>query len=232
MAPTPREHHPRLQGSHDRPVNHGGSWTPGAEGTSPRRGHRARAASVPAFEREGPLCILPRNASASTLTKRAPSALGVTASSCHTGSTGSSRPPGPSAPPCDIRATRMEPASGGLLPTRQHAPACQRQAGPGAAVPLRGSWRTGAGAFVASGGRPHRLPDEAPTAGRHHTPLLHRAGTLTARGIPGASTTGEPHEVSWHLRSRRETSAISAPPSGGRVEGTRGEPSAFSSGEG
>jgi hypothetical protein len=80
-------------------------------------------------------------------------------------------------------------------------------------VPLRGTRCAGAGAFVTSGGRPHRLPNEAPAAGRHHAPALHRAGILTACGVPGASASGKPHEVSRRLRSRRAPAAISGPPS-------------------
>ena len=45
----------------------------------------------------------------------------------------------------------------------------------------------GTGAFVTSGGWPHRLPHEAPAAGRHDAPALHRAGAVTASGFPGAS---------------------------------------------
>jgi hypothetical protein len=101
----------------------------------------------------------------------------------------------------------------------QHALACQRQAGTGAAMPLRGAWRTGAGASVTSRGRPHRLSHEAPAAGRHHAPALHRAGTVTACGVPGACTSGKPHEVPRSLRSRRQTAAISGPPSGGDERG-------------
>jgi hypothetical protein len=52
----------------------------------------------------------------------------------------------------------------------------EKQAGSGAAMPLRSTRGVGAGAFVTSGGRPHRLADEAPAARRHHAPLLHRAG--------------------------------------------------------
>jgi hypothetical protein len=78
---------------------------------------------------------------------------------------------------------------------------------------LRGARRAGAGAFVTSGGRPHRLADEAPAARRHHAPALHRAGILTTCGVLGASASGKPHEVSWRLRSRRESAAISAAPS-------------------
>ena len=37
-------------------------------------------------------------------------------------------------------------------------------------MPLRGTRCSGAGALVASGGRPHRLADEAPAARRHHAP--------------------------------------------------------------
>ena len=102
---------------------------------------------------------------------------------------------------------------------RQHAFAWQRQAGPGAAMPLRGAWRTGAGAFVTSGGRPHRLSHEAPAAGRHHAPALHRAGTFTACGVPGACASGKPHEVPRRLCSRLQTAAISGPPSGGDERG-------------
>ncbi len=95
--------------------------------------------------------------------------------------------------------------AGGLLPACQHAPSRQRQAGPGAAVPLRGARCAGAGAFVTSGGRPHRLANEAPAARRHHAPALHRAGTVTACGVPGACASGEPHEVSWRQVRRRRT---------------------------
>jgi hypothetical protein len=83
-----------------------------------------------------------------------------------------------------------------LVPcTRPYAPAGERQAGAGAAMPLRGTRCAGAGAFVTSGGRPHCLPHEAPAAGRHDAPALHRAGTVTACGVPGASASGKPHPI-------------------------------------
>jgi hypothetical protein len=113
--------------------------------------------------------------------------------------------------------------AGRLLPACQDAPACQRQAGAGAAVPLWGAWRAGAGAPVANGGGPHRLAHEAPAAGRHHAPALHRAGTVTACGVPGTSASGKPHEVPRRLCSRRAIAAISAPPSGSGG-GERGAP--------
>jgi hypothetical protein len=75
---------------------------------------------------------------------------------------------------------------GGILPARQYAPACERQAGIGAAV------------------------------------ALHRAGIFTACGVPGASASGKPHEIPRRLRSRRQTAAISGPPSRWG-EGERGD---------
>jgi hypothetical protein len=98
--------------------------------------------------------------------------------------------------------------AGGFLPARQYAPACQRQAGPGAAVPLRGAWRAGAGAVVPSGGRPHRLPDEAPTAGRHYTPLLYTPLLKEAGGV---------RAILEHL---------GLPPAGARRAPARGPPQA------
>ena len=104
--------------------------------------------------------------------------------------------------------------AGGLLPARQHAPACQRQAGTGAAMPLRGARCAGAGAFVTSGGRPHRLPHEAPAAGRHHAPALHRS-TPRSRGRPSAprgqssssSATGEASSSGCPSRPRPKKKA-------------------------
>ncbi|HVG61302.1 MAG TPA: hypothetical protein VNA24_22270 [Hyalangium sp.] len=60
---------------------------------------------------------------------------------------------------------------------------------------------------------------EAPAAGRRHAPALHRAGTVTACGVPGASASGKPHEVPRRLCSRRQTAAISVPPSRGGESG-------------
>ncbi len=65
--------------------------------------------------------------------------------------------------------------------SRGATPACQRQAGTGTAMPLRGARGAGAGAAVTSGGRPHRLSDEAPAAGRHHAAPLHRVGVAASR---------------------------------------------------
>jgi hypothetical protein len=50
-------------------------------------------------------------------------------------------------------------------------------------------------------GRSHRLSDEAPVAERHHAPLLHRTGTFTTCGVPGAPTQAEPHPLPWRLCS-------------------------------
>jgi transposase-like zinc-binding protein len=49
--------------------------------------------------------------------------------------------------------------------------------------------------------------------GRYDAPALHRTGTVTTCGVPGASASGKPHEVPRRLRSRRQTAAISGPPS-------------------
>jgi len=86
-------------------------------------------------------------------------------------------------------------------------------------MPLRGAWRTNAGAFVTSGGLPHRLSHEAPAAGRYDAPALHQAGTVTACGVPAASASSKPHEVPRRLCSRRQTAAISGPPSRGGESG-------------
>src|SRR6185503_17356644 len=82
----------------------------------------------------------------------------------------------------------------------------------------------GAGAFVTSGGWPHCLAHEAPAAGRYDAPALHRTGTVTTCGVPGASVEGKPDEVPRRLRSRRQTAAISGPPSrrGGGESGEGG----------
>jgi hypothetical protein len=89
-------------------------------------------------------------------------------------------------------------------------------------VALRGARRAGAGAFEAGGGWPHRVQDEAPAAGRHHAPALHRPGTVTACDVPGASTSGKSHEVPRCLRSKRATAAISTYRKDRRPVGGRG----------
>ncbi len=78
-------------------------------------------------------------------------------------------------------------------------------------------------------GRSHRLSDEAPVAERHHAPLLHRTGTFTTCGVPGAPTQAEPHPLPWRLCSGREAAAISAPPRGSG-EGERGAPGSCEAG--
>ena len=100
--------------------------------------------------------------------------------------------------------------------------------GCGTAMPLRGARCAGAGAAVTSGGRPHRLPNEAPAAGRHHAPALHRAGILTTCGVPGASASGKPHEVPRRLRSRRKAilEHLGLPMAGARLAPARGPPQA------
>jgi len=77
-------------------------------------------------------------------------------------------------------------------------------------MPLRGTRCAGDGALV----------QEAPAAGRHDVPALHRAGTFTACGVPGASALGKPHEVPRRLRSRRRTAAISRPQAGAEEAST------------
>jgi len=67
--------------------------------------------------------------------------------------------------------------SQGLQPARKHAPARQRQAVPGGAVPVWGARCLGAGALRGGGGRAHRLPNEAAPAGGHPAPTLHWDGT-------------------------------------------------------
>jgi hypothetical protein len=62
---------------------------------------------------------------------------------------------------------------------------CMPTTGTGTARPLRRARCAGAGAAVTSGGRSHRLSDEAPAAGRHHAPLLHRVGVAASPGVPG-----------------------------------------------
>jgi len=58
-------------------------------------------------------------------------------------------------------------------------------------MPLRGARCAGAGAAVTNGGRPHRLSDEAPAAGRHPAPALHPVGVAASPGVPGAWCLGQ-----------------------------------------
>ncbi|CAM4495165.1 hypothetical protein MYXA107069_20255 [Myxococcus xanthus] len=49
-----------------------------------------------------------------------------------------------------------------------------------------------------SGGRPHRLADEALAAGRHHAPALHRVGVAASLGVPGASASPRANLTRFH----------------------------------
>ncbi len=99
-----------LQGSHDCPsiTELADTWSEGNVSPS------SVAVRVPPLSqslRAKVPCDSCGCASASTMTTCSPFSPRATDSSCHTGSTGSARPPGLSAPACDIRATRMEPTS-------------------------------------------------------------------------------------------------------------------------
>ena len=86
-------------------------------------------------------------------------------------------------------------------------------------MPLRGTRCAGTGAVVASEGWPHCLLHEAPAAGPHDAPALHRAGVAPPAGQPGASTEDEPHPLPWRVCPGGESPAISVLRSGGPGRG-------------
>ncbi len=95
-------------------------------------------------------------------------------------------------------------------------------------MPLRGAWSAGAGAFVTSGGRSHRLSDEAPVAERHHAPLLHlpQEGAEKASEAPQAAARQETRKertarVDWAglLRRTFVLDVFACGRCGGRLKG-------------